>query len=54
MRGGGLDLTKTKRELFWDEFKSIRGLWNGSWCVAGNFILIHFPRKLTKEGPFLL
>ena len=23
------------RECFWDELGVIKGLWNGSWCVAG-------------------
>ena len=34
---------KSNRESFWEELGAIKGLWNGSWCVAEDFNVIISP-----------
>ena len=38
------------RECFWDELGAIKGLWNRSWCVAGDFNVILSPEEHNREG----
>ena len=43
--------TRTQdREDFWVELGAIRGLWGGSWCVAGDFNAIRFLEECSKGG----
>ncbi|RVW65101.1 hypothetical protein CK203_034942 [Vitis vinifera] len=45
---------KSNRESFWEELGAIKGLWNGSWYVAGDFNAILSPeeRKQKRELEF--
>ena len=38
------------RECFWEELGVIKGLWNGSWCVAGDFNAILRPEEFGRGG----
>ena len=41
---------KLEREDFLSELGAIRGLWNESWCVAGDFNMIKFHSKCSRGG----
>ena len=36
------------REDFWEELGTIRGLWQDTWCIGGDFIVIRFLRKMNS------
>ena len=36
-----------EREVFWSELGAI--LWNGPWCVAGDFNMIRFPSEEQRR-----
>ena len=38
------------RECFWGELGAIKGLWNGLWCVAGDFNAILSPEEHNRGG----
>ena len=38
------------RECFLEELGVIKGLWNGSWCVAGGFNAILSPEECGRGG----
>ena len=38
------------REAFWEELGSIKGLWEGPWCVGGDFNEVLFPHERTRGG----
>ena len=38
------------KELFWEELSSIRGLWDGPWCLGGDFNEIVSPSERSKGG----
>ena len=35
----------SNREAFWEELDSIKGLWEGPWCVGGDFNEVFSPMK---------
>ena len=37
-------------ECFWDELGAIKGLWNGPWCVAGDFNVILSLEERIRGG----
>ena len=41
---------KRYREFFWEELGAIRGLWNDSWCIRGDFNVIRFPNECSRGG----
>ncbi|RVW31827.1 putative ribonuclease H protein [Vitis vinifera] len=41
---------RRKRESFWEELGAIKGLWNGPWCVAGDFNAILRPEESSRGG----
>ncbi|RVW39511.1 hypothetical protein CK203_085969 [Vitis vinifera] len=43
-------IVKVEREDFLSELGAIRGLWNESWCVAGDFNMIRFPSERSRGG----
>ena len=43
-------IVKVEREDFWSELGAIIGLWNGPWCVAGDFNMIRFPFERSRGG----
>ena len=38
------------REPFWEELDAVRGLWEGLWCVGGDFNTIRFPIERRRGG----
>ena len=38
------------REAFWEELGSIKGLWEGPWCVGGDFNEVLFPYERIRGG----
>ena len=43
-------IVKVEREELWSELGAIRGIWNESWCVEGDFNMIRFPYERSREG----
>ncbi|XP_010650408.1 uncharacterized protein LOC104879402 [Vitis vinifera] len=41
---------RRKRESFWEELGTIKGFWNGPWCVAGDFNAIMRPDESSRGG----
>ena len=41
---------RCKREMFWEEFGSLKGLWEGPWCIGGDFNLVISPNERNTEG----
>ena len=40
----------SERESFWEELGAVRGLWNGPWCVGGDFNAVRFPGERRGGG----
>ena len=40
------------KEAFWEELGSIRGWWEGPWCLGGDFNEIRSPSERAKGGNF--
>ena len=38
------------RESFWEELGAIKGLWDGPWCVGGDFNEVLFPNERARGG----
>ena len=38
------------RESFWEELGAVKGLWDGPWCVGGDFNEILFPNERSRGG----
>ncbi|WJZ83279.1 hypothetical protein VitviT2T_002974 [Vitis vinifera] len=50
---GVYGLTKRReRESLWNELGAIHGLWNGPWCVAGDFNAILSPEEHSRGGSY--
>ena len=43
-------IEKRRRESFWEELGSIRGLWENPWCVGGDFNEILSPNERSRGG----
>ena len=41
------------REVFWEELGAISGLWEGSWCIGGDFNIVRFPCERRRGGESL-
>ena len=42
-------IEKNKRELFWEELGALKGLWEGPWCLGGDYNGL-FPLLRETEG----
>ena len=40
------------KEIFWEELGSIRGWWEGPWCLGGNFNEILSPYERARGGQY--
>ena len=38
------------REPFWEELGVVQGLWEGPWCVGGDFNTVRFPNERMRGG----
>ena len=36
---------RSKREMFWEELGSLRGLWEGPWCIGRDFNMVLSPNE---------
>ena len=43
---------RSKTELLWEELGSVKGLWEGPWCIGGDFNMVLSPNERNKEGRF--
>ena len=41
---------RSSKEFFWEELGSIRGIWNGPWCLGGDFNEILLLKDPKVEG----
>ena len=48
---GVYDLVENRfRESYWEELGSVKGLWDGPWCVGGDFNEILYPNERSRGG----
>ena len=40
----------SKREIFWEELGSLKGLWEGPWCIGGDFNTVLSPNERNMAG----
>ena len=43
-------MKRCKRELFWEELGSLNGLWEGPWCIGGDFNMVLSPNERNSVG----
>ena len=41
---------RCKRESFWEELGSLKGLWEGPWCIGGDFNMVLSPKERNSVG----
>ena len=41
---------RCKREMFWEELGSLKGLWEGPWCIGGDFNMVLSPNERNMVG----
>lgn len=41
---------RSKRETFWEELGSLKGLWEGPWCIGGDFNMVLSPNERNMTG----
>ena len=42
--------TRVERECLWEEIGAIRGIWEGPWCLGGDFNIILSQSERSKQG----
>ena len=43
-------MKRCKRELFWEELGSFKGLWEGPWSIGGDFNIVLSPKERNLVG----
>ena len=36
---------RCRREMFWEELGAVKGLWEGPWCIGGDFNMVLYPNE---------
>ena len=36
--------------MLWEDLGAVRGLWEGPWCIGGDFNVTRFPDERNREG----
>ena len=44
---------RSKSELLWEELGSVKGLWEGPWCIGGDFNMVLSPNERNRGGQVL-
>ena len=43
-------IERSKREMFWEGLGSLKGLWEGPWCIGGDFNMVLSPNERNTVG----
>ena len=45
-------MERSKSELLWEELGLVKGLWEGPWCIGGDFNMVLSPNERNRGGRF--
>ena len=42
--------SKEEMEILWEELEAIRGIWDGPWCLKGDFNVTLYQKEMSNQG----